>query len=192
MNKFILTAAIILATAIFSAAQTGKSNETIDKQIKTLKADKNISLSYNADGGTSKVFAVGEDFGKAQDERAGLRNFNFGMAFFYAGKSLAAAPDAINWTFWAYYSKKPRFADAHGLKITVDGETLDLGDARYVVKMNEGREFLNFTVARENIAKIAKGSKATMKIGAAEFTFTSEQMRTLVNLVKISDPKING
>ncbi len=191
MKSFISTFIIILAAAIVATAQIGKSNDAIDKQIKTLKADKNISLSYNDDGGTSKVFAVGEDFGKDQDDRAGLRNFNFGMAFFYAGKSLAAAPETIKWTFWAYYSKKPRFPDAHNLKITVDGETLDLGDAGYVVRMNEGREFLNFAVSRENLAKIAKGSKATMKIGASEFSFTPEQMRTFANIIKISDPKIS-
>lgn len=187
MKKVFLTAAIVLAAAVLAAAQA-KTNEQIEKQIKSLKADKNINLSYNSDGGTSKIFAVGEDFGKVQDERAGLRNFNFGMAFFYAGKSLTAAPETINWTFWVYYSKKPRFVDAHNVTISAGGETLDLGDARYVVKMNEGREFLNFVVPRQTLVKIAQAADVKMKIGTAEFAFTPEQIRTLANVVKIADP----
>ena len=182
---FSAVSAVVLAAAVLGQ---GKSNEIIDRQIKSLKADKSISLSFYADGGTSKIFAVGEDFGKTQDERAGLRNFNFGMAFFYAGKTLTAAPETINWTFWVYYAKKPRFADAHSVTMNADNETLDLGEARYVVKINEGREFLNFVVPRDALVKIAKAANVTMKIGTAEFTFTAGQIQTLANMIKISDP----
>ncbi|HVE58811.1 MAG TPA: hypothetical protein VNB22_18395 [Pyrinomonadaceae bacterium] len=186
MKKYFILPLIVLLG--FSAAfGQSKSNEAIAKQIKDLKADKNITLSYDEASKMSKIMVVGDDFGSEQDKRTGVEAMNFGMAFFYPGKSLTAAPDEINFTFWVL-TKKPRFAASHAWTATVGSETLDLGDARYVAKPKENMEYLNFKISRANLEKIAKASDVKFKIGSAELKFTPEQLKTFANLLKISNP----
>ncbi len=187
-RKFFLISFIIILQTLAASAQS-KPNAAIGKQIKSLNVEKNIKLIYDEAGGTSKVFATGEDFGRDADKRANVQNFSFGMAFFYAGKTLSFTPDEINLTFWVM-AKKPQFAAAHHLTVTVGNETLDLGDARYVSKPNEKMEYLNFKIRREFFAKIAKSPNAKIKIGNAEFQLTPEHLKIFAAMLKISDPSV--
>ena len=184
MNKnLFLLPVLILTCSVFAFAQT-KSNDAVAKQIKALKVEKTIVLSYDEQGGTSKIFVRGEDFGHEQDRRAGLDSFSFGMAFFYPGKTLNVVPETINLTFWAQ-SKKPKFAASHNLIINADGETFDLGDARYIFRQSEKTEYLNFKISRRDLIKIAKSTTAKLKIGNADFQFTPEHLRNFAALVEI-------
>src|SRR5215203_730088 len=184
MKKYLLFTLIFLFAA--AAAAQSKSNETIAKQIKELKAG-NITLSYDEASQASKIMVIGEDFGKQQDKSAGVEAMNFGMAFFYPGKALTTAPDEIALTFWVL-NKKPRFAESHHWTVTLGGETIDLGDARYVSKPKESMEYLNFKISRANLVKISKGTDVKFKLGAAELKFTPEHLRTFANLLRISSP----
>ena len=186
MKKYFLLPLIVLL-AVGAAFGQSKSNEAIAKQIKDLKAEKNITLSYDEASKMSKIMVVGDDFGSEQDKRIGVEAMNFGMAFFYQGKTLTAAPDEINFTFWVL-NKKPRFASSHTWTATLGDETLDLGDARYVSKPKENMEYLNFKISRRNLEKIAKASEVKLKIGNAEIKFTPEHLKTFANLLKISNP----
>lgn len=188
IKKLFVLPFLILTFTAFAFAQT-KSNDAIERQIKTLKVEKTITLNYDESGGASKIFVSGEDFGRDQDKRAGLNGFSFGMAFFYAGKTLNAAPVEISLTFWAQ-SKKPKFGASHNLTIFANGEILDLGEARYVSRQSEQTEYLNFKISRENLIKIANSTVAKLKIGNAEFQFTPEHLKVFAALVKISDPLI--
>lgn len=187
MLKHFFSATLLTTLLAISAFSQSKTNEQIEKQIKRLNAGKNIVVSFDETGGTSKLFATGEDFGSAPDKRAGVQGFSFGMAFFYVGKILSAAPGEINLTFWVA-TKNPRFSEAHNLTVFAGAEKLDLGDARYVSKPKQNMEYLNFKISREDLAKIAKSSTAKLKIGSAEFQFTPEHLKTFVDLIKISDP----
>lgn len=192
MPKKLFPASLLILIITAAAFSQSKSNDQIERQIKALKVEKTIELNYNEAGGTSKIFARGEDFGRDADKRANVEGFSFGMAFFYAGKALTAAPAApaeINLTFWVQ-TKKPRFAEAHHLTVVAGGETIDLGDARYVSKPNEKMEYLNFRIPREIFARIARSTGARIKIGAAEFVFTAEHLKIFDAIAKISDPKI--
>lgn len=188
IKKLFLLLILVLTFTSFALAQT-KSNDAIEKQIKTLKVEKTITLSYDESGGTSKIFVIGEDFGRDQDNRAGLNGFSFGMAFFYPGKTLNAAPDEIALTFWVQ-SKKPTFGESHNLTVFANGEILDLGNARYVSREREKTEYLNFKISRENLIRISNSTATKLKIGNAEFQFTSEHLKVFAALVKISDPQI--
>ena len=79
-----------------------------------------------------------------------------------------------------------QFAEAHSLRFTIDNEALDLGDARYANK-NEGIEYLNFKISREQLAKLAKAKNAAMKIGNAEFTLNSAQIKMFADLFALFD-----
>jgi len=185
-KKLFLLPILILTFAPFASAQA-KANDAIEKQIKALNVEKNFKLTYDEAGGTSKIFATGEDFGREADKRARVQSFSFGMAFFYAGKTLTAAPTEINLTFWVL-AKKPQFAEAHHLTVFVGTETLDLGEARYAVRQGEKIEYLNFKIPREVFVKIVKTSDAKIKIGNTEFKFTPEHLKTFAAMVRISDP----
>jgi len=179
---FLLTLVVLLAVAAsFGQAQT---NEALTKRIKALKADKNIVLTFDEASNMSKMMVVGDDFGGAQCKRAGVEALSFGMAFFYQGKTLTAAPETINFTFWVM-NKKPKFAAAHGWTMTIGDETVDLGDARYAAKPSENMEYLNFKISRANLEKIAKAPGAKFRLGTAELLFTPEHLKTFADLLKI-------
>lgn len=184
MKTIFSIAAVILLSSALAPAQ--KTNDTISTQLKSLKADKNITLSYDAGSDSSKIMVRADNFDDKETSKAGLQAMNFGMAFFYQGKSLAAPPETINLTFWVL-TKKPQFAAANNWTVTLAKETLDLGAARYSAKPGEKMEYLNFKISRTDLAKIAAGTSVKFKLGTADFTFTPEHLTIFKNLLAISD-----
>ena len=182
MNKFILIT-LALASAFTVSAQ--KSNDAIQKQIKSLKAEKQIMLTYDSGGSSTKIMAISDNFADSETKAAGIQAMNFAMAFNYAGSTLAAAPETIDLAFWVM-AKKPVFASSHGWKAIIGTETLDLGDSRYGAKARENMEYLNFKLRREDLAKIAN-STGKITLGTASFTFTASQLTLLKNMVAVSD-----
>lgn len=183
MKRHLSITIVLLSLALSATAQ--KSNDAIQKQIKSLRADKQITLTF--DGGSTKIMAIADNFADSEAKSTGIQAMNFGMAFNYAGKDLAAPPETINFTFWVM-SKKPKFADAHAWKATIGTETLDLGDARYVAKSGENMEYLNFKLKRDDLTKIAN-STGKITIGITNFTFTASQLTLLKNIIAVSDNK---
>lgn len=172
----------MILTLSGAAFSQGKTDEAMSKQLKALKADKTYGLNYDKDSNVSKIYGFGENFDEAK--RYKLEFFRFGLAFFFPGRTLVAAPDTYNLTFQAG-GKKPVFAASHALKFTIDGTDLDLGEARYVGK---DIEYLNFKLTREQLTKIAKGKDVRAKFGAAEFAFKPEHIKMFANLLALSDP----
>ena len=183
MKNFLSIVAIIILA--FTAVSAQKTNDAISKQIKSLKADKNISLEYDAASNSSKIFVRADNFSDAEAKKAGIQAMNFGMAHIYVGQSLAAPPESFDLAFWVL-TKRPRFATANTWTITLGRDTLDLGDARYGGKPAEDMEYLNFHLSRENLAKIAAGSNVKFHLGAAEFTFTAAQLTLFRDLLAIT------
>ena len=186
MMRMVLVSLLLCLATVGVVAQ--KSNDAIQKQIKSLKADKSIFLTF--DGSSSKIMASASNFSDSDAKTANVQAMNFGMAFFYPGKQLANPPESINFTFWVM-SKKPRFASTTGTwEVTLPSGTLRLGEYRYAGKPNENMEYLNFKISRDDLAKIAASpSNVKFRLGVAMFTFTSEQMQLLRNYILISDNK---
>jgi len=177
--------AILLAAALTAAAQ--KSNDAIQKQIKSLKADKQIVLSYDKASNASKIMATAGNFADSEAKKAGIQAMNFGMAFFYIGQSLAAPPDTINLTFWVL-TKKPVFAASHRWTMPgAGGNPLDLGDARYAAKAEENMEYLNFKLSRTDLEKIAASTHPKFKLGDKDLTFTPEELQLIKNFLAVAD-----
>ena len=164
-----------------AALAQGKSSEAMAKQLKTLKADKTFALNYDKSSDVSKIYGFGESFAEAG--RYKLEFVRFGLAFFFAGKTLASAPDSYTLTFQAG-GKKPLFAGAHRLTLTIDNTDLDLGEARYVSK---DIEYLNFKLTREQLSKIAKGKVVRAKLGDLEFALTAGHIKMFADLLALSD-----
>ena len=177
---------LLLFAALSISAQ--KTNDAITSQLKSLKADKQITLSYDSAANATKIMVIADNFADAESKKAGIQAMNFGMAFFYPGKALAAPPETINFTFWVM-SKKPQFASAHAWQATVGTETLDLGDSRYAPKPSENMEYLNFKITRAALSKIANGTNVKFKLGNADFTFTPAQLSTFKSLIAVTEVK---
>jgi len=181
-------AAITLTLISFTALAAQKSNDAIQKQIKSLKAEKSIYLTY--DGGSSKLMGYAPNFSDADAKTVGAMAMNFAMAAFYQGQTLTAAPDVINFTFWPM-SRKPRFAGSTGpWQVMLPSETLDLGNYRYAAKPSENMEYLNFQIKRSDLAKIAAApAPVKFRLGDYNLSFTQEQIQLLRNFLAISDVK---
>lgn len=185
MTKFYLITMIILLSAATAFSQL-KSSEAIEKQLKTLKADKVFSLGYDKNSDFSKVYGFGEDFGEAQNKRNQVESMRFGLAFFFQGKDLKTAPNEYVMTFQAG-TRQAKFSQAHSLKFTIDNENLDLGEARYANK-NDGTEYLNFKISRDQLSKLAKGKTVSLKIGNAEYTLAAAHLKMFADFFALSDP----
>jgi hypothetical protein len=183
MKNITLVALFILLLALAASAQ--KTNDAISKQIKSLKADKNISLEYDTASNSSKIFVRADNFADAEAKKAGIQAMNFGMAHTYVGQALAAPPESFDLAFWVL-TKHPRFATSNTWTATLGIDTLDLGDARYGGKPREDMEYLNFHVSRENLVKIAAETNVKFKLGEAQFTFTPAQLTLFKNLLAIT------
>ena len=186
MNKLLLTALFCLIFSSIAASQTKNNNEILN-QIKLFKAEKILILNYDNSSNVTNIMAFGEDFGSEQNRPNNLSKFSFGMKFSYVGTSLTDAPQSFMTTFWAV-GKKSGFATAHNLTISVDGENLEVGEARYAKKQGDNREFLNFNFPREILGKIVSGKNVQMKMGNATFKFTPEHLKLFVGLLAISNP----
>lgn len=169
-----------------SQAISQKSADELSKQIKSLKAEKSIELSFDAGSNTSKVMARSENFDSKEASKAGLQAMNFGMAFFFAGSTLSQTPDSINLTFWVL-TKKPQFAGSNKFIVKIGSEELDLGDARYTARPAEEMEYLNFKIKRDDLVRIAAGTNVKFKLGAADLTFTPAQLTLFRNILAVSD-----
>lgn len=184
MKKIPFIGAIILFA--FSFAQAQKTNDAIQKQIKSLKADKQITLTYDSGSNSSKIFIRADNFADAEAKKAGIQAMNFGMAINYAGNALPAPPETIDLAFWVM-SKKPVFAQTHNWTVALGKDILDLGDARYGAKSRENMEYLNFKIKRDDLAKFAAASNVKFHLGTFEFTFTPAQLTLFKNVLSVSD-----
>lgn len=183
------TLTLLLSVVVFAfSAHAQDTNKVLANRIKELKAEKTITLTYNAKANSSKIMAQTDNFDSKEASKAGIQAMNFGMAFSYPGNELAAPPDEIALTFWVL-TKQPRFAAANTWKVTLDGGTLDLGPARYTARPASGMEYLNFKITPSDLAKFALGSKAEFVLGNYKFAFTPAQLVILRNFLSIADSR---
>ena len=183
MKRLIASFFIGFALAITANAQI--SNDTIQTRIRSLKAEKSITLTFDAAGGTSKLMAVSENFSKDDAGRSGILAMNFAIGHVYAGDAITQEPESFMLTFWVL-TRKPRFGSNHAMTVALRDEMLVIGSARYVAKPKQEMEYLNFDISREKLAKIAGGSDVRFMLGDQEFTFTASQMKLFSDLLTIT------
>jgi hypothetical protein len=182
MKVFFATALALLFT--FSVSAQERTNDEINRQIKQLGVE-HVTVTYDASSGSSKLMAVAENFSGGDAGSAGVQAMNFALGFFYPGTSLKTSPESVHFSFWVL-TKKPRFADSHHLTVDVDGKQLDLGDARYAAKANQNLEYLNFDLARADLAAIGAGTKVSFHIGRAVLQASPSQLRLIAAVAKLA------
>lgn len=180
-------AIVISAVLLFSAAAFSqeKTNDQINRQIRSSGVE-HVNVSFDSSSNMSKLMAVAENFSDADAGRAGVLAMNFAMGFFYPGSSLKSSPESIHFSFWVL-TKKPRFAEDHHLTVDIDGRTLDLGDARYAAKPAQNLEYLNFDIARTDLAAIGSAARVTFHLGRHNFTAGSGQLKLIAAAARVAD-----
>jgi len=186
MKKLLFAAFAVAALSSIVVCQS-RSNAEMELQLRSLRADKNITLTFDAGSNMSKLMAVADNFPEAEASRANVRAMNFAIGFLYLGQTLERAPDTILLTFWVL-SKKPQFGENNSMTVFVADEAIEIGDSRYTARPRDGMEYLNFNLTREVLTKIAANSNVRFRLGTAEFKFTNDQLRMIANLMLLSDP----
>ena len=189
MKRLIALCAATLFLALAASAQP-LTNDAIRDRIRSYNSEKGISLSYDAEGKTTKIMAVSENFSKDDASRSGILAMNFAAGLFYPGDSFIKSPESFLLTFWVL-SKKPRFGANHAMTVALPEEVLVIGSARYAAKPREQMEYLNFEISRENLNKIAKQADVRFQLGDDQFTFTKSQMKLFADLLLITDSDQN-
>jgi hypothetical protein len=185
MSKLLFTVLLTLLSATFTFAQT-KTNEQITAQMKSLNVGKNIQLEYDKSSDYSKLLILSNEFADEIMKKNGVSSLTFGMMYGYNGQKLTFTPDVFVLTFWAR-GKNTKFAESHNWKAVTDNETIDLGEARYAKRNGDPREFLNFSITRENLQKISQSKSVKFIIGKTEFAVNAEQLRMFANFLTVSD-----
>lgn len=185
MKSPILSVAFVV-TCLCISASAQLTNETIQSRIRSARSEKNITLTYDAAGGNSKLMAVSENFSRDEAGESGLLAMNFALGIIYGGDALTTSPESFILTFWVM-AKKPRFSSNHTMTVALSDEMLVIGSARYAAKPREQMEYLNFEITRENLAKIAGATDVRFMLGDSRFTFTKSQMKLIADIVAITD-----
>lgn len=184
--KNLIAALIVLPILVFVAQAQSLTNATITQRIKAERVEKDITLTYDPQGKTSKLMAVAGNFANSEAKQSGLLAMNFAVGYIYAGQEMSSPPNSFLFTFWVL-SKKPRFSEDHAWTVVLPEEMLVIGSGRYASKPNEQMEYLNFEISRENLTKIAGQSEVSFMIGDDKFTFTHSQMKLLGDLLTVTD-----
>ena len=184
MKSFLLIV-VALALLPLTAFSQEKTNEQINRQIRSLGVD-HVNVTFDASSNTSKLMAVAENFSNHDADSAGVQAINFAMGFFYPGQALKTSAESIHFSFWVL-TKKPRFAENHHLIADIDGRTLDLGDARYAAKPNQNLEYLNFDISRDNIVAIGSANKVVFHLADHTFSATPAQIKLIGATGHIAD-----
>lgn len=185
MKHSISIVVAVFSLAIFASSQD-LTNDIIQERIRAAQVGKQITLTHDAAGQTTKLTAVSDNFSKSEASRAGILAMNFAVGFFYPGDYMVRSPESFQLTFWVM-STKPRFSSKHSMTVVMPDEMLVIGSARYVPKPREQMEYLNFEISRENLARIAVQSEVRFMLGDEEFTFTRSQMKLLADLLSVTE-----
>jgi len=189
MKTLLYSAIAIFLCSAFASAQS-KPNDAIARQLRAFNTESAITLTHDNASNMSKVMAVSGNFSDSEAKAADIRAMNFAVGFLYPGQSLDKSPDPILLTFWIL-AKQNRFGNGHALVVQLDGQTLDLGDSRYVARPRDSMEYLNFNLSRDVLARISAGSNVKFTLGGASFTFSADQLKIISDLLRLSDPAYN-
>ncbi len=184
MKLFLPTLAAIILCTFAASAQT-LSNTDISSRIRSLNAEKFITLTFNGSGNTTTIRAVSDNFPDAEAKRSGILAMNFALGTYYAGDKLLRTPEKLLLSFWVL-TKKPKFGEHHSLSFKVNGSTIDLGDSRYVYKERLDVEYLNFELRPDQIASLAASDGGHIQVGSQTFTLTSSQKNLIADILDIT------
>jgi hypothetical protein len=183
--KELIAAIVVLPILVFVANAQPLTNTTIKERIRAARAERDITLTFDPQGKTSKLMAVAGNFAGAEAKRSGLMAMNFAVGHIYPGNEMSAEPQSFLFTFWVL-SKKPRFSEEHAMTVVLPEEMLVIGSGRYASRPAEQVEYLNFEISRENLMKIARQIEVGFMLGDERFTFTHSQMKLLADLLTVT------
>src|SRR5262245_33506738 len=112
--KNLLAVIVVLPILVAATQAQSLTNATIKERIRSARAEKDITLTYDPQGKTSKLMAVASNFANSEAKRSGLLAMNFAVGYIYSGEQLSEAPNSFLFTFWVL-TKKPQFSEDHAM-----------------------------------------------------------------------------
>ena len=189
MKKYLLSLFIVLFVVGGAFGQSEINPTNFDKKVRELKSGKSVLWEPPEPGlSSSRIIAISKKFRGEPIQRVVVEEIDFAVAVVFEYR-LRSAPNEFLFTF-RVKNKKPLFAASNDWTAILDSETLDFGKARYAARASEKKEFLNFTISRENLEKIAKSPNVKFRIGEAELQISSEQRRILANFLILTNPAL--
>jgi hypothetical protein len=171
MKPFLTFAFTLLITVSLHAQ--AKTNSAIEQQLRSSGA--NATVQFDPNSKVTILKGVAENFSDADTRRAGVKAMNFAVGALYSGDKIDRSIDPLTLSFWIM-SGKPRFGEDQTLVVVLGSDRTDLGGGRYVAR-RDGMEYINFSLTRDQFAKVAEAS--TFMIGRKEFTPTASQKKLL-------------
>ena len=77
--KNLLAAIVVLPILVAAIQAQSLTNTTIKERIRAARAEKDITLTYDPQGKTSKLMAVASNFANSEARRSGLLAMNFAV-----------------------------------------------------------------------------------------------------------------
>ncbi len=161
--KILLAVVLALLSSASLSAQS-KSNAVIEQELRS--SGSNVTVNLDTNSKVTTLRAVAENFSDADTKRVGVKAMNFAVGTLYPGDKIERSLDPLTLSFWIM-SGKPKFGEDQSLIVTSGSDRIDLGSGRYVAR-RDGMEFLNFSLTREQLAKVADAS--SWVIGGRELT----------------------
>lgn len=185
--KYLITVLLLTALLPLLTYSQSKPNASIETAIRKTGEHSTYRLSYDPDSNVSKLMMISSSFPSSDLGRIGVEAMHFVVGFMYLGQEINSRPDNMIMTFWVL-SRKPRFAEDHGLVLSSGVDRIDLGQARYISKTRENMEYLNFNIDWSDLEKIASGTVGEIKLGDHRLNLTAQQKTDLLGLLRLSDP----
>lgn len=170
------------ATAAFAQ---GKTADQIREEVKSAGFGQSITVEYDTDSNTTRIRGVSENFSPAEARRAGVRAINFAAGVIAPGNGLKRKADEFLFSFWIL-AEKPQFTEGKSVEFVLGSESFEASGFRYAARPRDKMEYINISLSRSQLEKIAKVSAVGVRIGSKMFTFTPQQRRLLLELLEIT------
>jgi RNA 3'-terminal phosphate cyclase len=176
---------LLFSFATVAFAQ-GRTADQIREEVKSAGFGQSITVEYDTDSNTTRIRGVSENFPQSEARRAGVRAINFAAGVIAAGNGLKKSANEFLFSFWIL-AEKPQFAEEKSVEFVLGSESFLASDFRYAARPRDKMEYINISLSRIQLEKIATASAVGARIGSEMFTFTPQQRRLLLELLKITD-----
>lgn len=168
-----LLAVIISVLLVSTFNAQSKPNTAIEQQLRLSVS--NVTVHFDPNSKVTTLRAVAENFSDPDTKRVGAKAMNFAVGALYPGSGIDRSIDPLTFSFWVM-SGKPKFGEDQRFAAVSGSERTELGSGRYVAR-RDGMEFLNFSLTRDQLSKLAAAS--TWVLGGKELTPTTSQKKLL-------------
>lgn len=190
MNKIFASFSLVLLLNIFGFSQT-KSLDDAETQIKTFTNSEKFSAVYDANKYVTKVEVLFDILKPKTPLEKQFKKFEFQLTSLFADKGIDAKPVRTTLCINTQ-SKKFYFLSDRNLTVSIDGETILMGEADRStdVKGRKVTENLCWEIGKELVKELGNAASLGYEIGTIKGNFNADNIQFFKNyamLVKVEE-----